>query len=103
MREGRKPKDRGGRSWRAIAAEAWGTDILRERSYLWLVASRLFILAGVGVIYNLNVLYMERSLGLDDQAKTLWGTIASARDRGVDPGGGDPGRRGWRTGSDARP
>jgi MFS family permease len=77
VREGRKPKDRAGRSWRAIAAEAWGTDILRERSYVWLVASRLFILAGVGVIYNLNVLYMERSLGLDDHAKTLWGTIAS--------------------------
>jgi MFS family permease len=77
VNEGRKPKDRGGRSWWAIAAEAWGTDILRERSYVWLVASRLFILAGVGVIYNLNVLYMERSLGLDDHAKTLWGTLAS--------------------------
>jgi MFS-type transporter involved in bile tolerance (Atg22 family) len=77
VREGRAPNDRGGRPWRTIALEAWGTDILRERSYLWLVGSRLFILAGVGVIYNLSVLYMERSLGLNDQEKSLWGTIAS--------------------------
>ena len=77
VREGRKPKPREGKSWKAIALEAWGTDILRERSYVWLVASRLFILAGVGVIYNLNVLYMERSLGLGDTDKTLWGTLAS--------------------------
>ena len=33
---------------RAIAAEAWGTDILQERSYLWLVASRLFFLTAGG-------------------------------------------------------
>ncbi len=77
VREGRKPKPREGKSWKSIALEAWGTDILRERSYVWLVASRLFILAGVGVIYNLNVLYMERSLGLNDSDKTLWGTLAS--------------------------
>ena len=28
----------------AIALEAWGTDILRERSFIWLLGSRLFIL-----------------------------------------------------------
>ena len=33
-------------SWRPIAAEAWGTDILRERSFLLLVASRFFVLGG---------------------------------------------------------
>ena len=38
-RDGRRR--RGGRRWRAIASEAWGTDVLRERSFLWLVASRL--------------------------------------------------------------
>ena len=31
-------------------AEAWGTDILKERSFLWLVASRLFILMGGSVL-----------------------------------------------------
>ena len=37
VREGRPPKSREGRPWRSIAAEAWGTDILRERSFVWLV------------------------------------------------------------------
>ena len=77
VQEGRRPKDREGRPWRAIAAEAWGTDILRERSYVWLVASRLCILAGVGMIYNLNVFYMDRSMGLASTDKALWGYIAS--------------------------
>jgi MFS family permease len=77
VQEGRQPKDRGGRSWRSIAAEAWGTDILRERSYVWLVASRLCILAGVGMIYNLNVFYMDRSMGLESDEKAMWGFIAS--------------------------
>ena len=53
VREGRPPKSRDGRSWRAIAAEAWGTDILRERSFLWLVASRLVVLMGGRVLVNL--------------------------------------------------
>ena len=35
---------RAGKSWRAVALAAWGTDILQERSYVWLVASRLFFL-----------------------------------------------------------
>ena len=44
---GRAPRDRRGRSWLAIAKSAWGTDILRERSFLWLVVSRLLFLAGI--------------------------------------------------------
>jgi MFS family permease len=36
----------------SIAAETWGTDILRERSYLWLLASRLFILMGGASVLN---------------------------------------------------
>ena len=77
VQEGRRPKAREGRAWRTIAAEAWGTDILRERSYVWLVASRLCILAGVGMIYNLNVFYMDRSMGLTSADKAMWGYIAS--------------------------
>jgi MFS family permease len=78
VQEGRKPKDREGRSWRSVALEAWGTDILREHSYVWLVASRLCILAGVGMIYNLNVFYLTRTMGLSDQQTALWGFAASA-------------------------
>jgi MFS family permease len=65
VREGPPPKSRGGRPWRAIAAEAWGTDILRERSFLWLVASRLAILMGGSVLVQLATFYLARSMGLN--------------------------------------
>lgn len=51
-------KARDGRSWRSIAAETWGTDILREKSYLWLLASRLFILMGGAAVLNFILLYL---------------------------------------------
>ena len=44
--EGRAAKARKGRSWLTIAADAWGTDVLRERSFVFLVGSRLFVLMG---------------------------------------------------------
>jgi len=65
VREGPPPKSRNGRPWRAIAAEAWGTDILRERSFLWLVASRLAILMGGSVLVQLATFYLARSMGLN--------------------------------------
>ncbi len=52
-------KPREGRSWLSIAAETWGTDILREKSYLWLLASRLFILMGGAAVLNFVVLYLS--------------------------------------------
>ncbi len=67
VREGPTPKSRAGRSWMAIAAEAWGTDILRERSFLWLVASRLAVLMGGGVLTNLAVFYLARSQGMSQE------------------------------------
>jgi Na+/melibiose symporter-like transporter len=77
VQEGRAPKDRAGRSWFAIAREAWGLDLLRERSFLWLVASRLFVLAAIAVLTKLVVLYMTRSLGLDISAKGFWVPVTS--------------------------
>jgi MFS family permease len=67
VREGPVPKSREGRPWRAIAAEAWGTDILGERSFLWLVGSRLAVLMGGGVLTNLAVFYLSRSLGMTQE------------------------------------
>ncbi|MBA2314412.1 MAG: MFS transporter [Chloroflexi bacterium] len=69
VREGQTPKERGGRSWLSIAGEAWGTDILAERSFLWLVGSRLAILMAGGVLVNLAAFYLARSHGLT-QAET---------------------------------
>lgn len=77
VQEGRAPKSRGDRGWLAIAGEAWGTDILRERSFVWLVASRLFFLMGVGTIYNMSVLYLERALQLSSDEKAFWVPVTS--------------------------
>ena len=68
VREGRAAKDRAGRSWAAIAREAWGTDVLHERSFLWLVGSRLFVLIGSLMLLNLGVFYLVRSLGLAEKS-----------------------------------
>ncbi|MFL5684616.1 MAG: MFS transporter [Chloroflexota bacterium] len=51
-------RPRNGRTWRSIGAETWGTDILREKSYLWLLASRLLILMGGASLVNFVVLYL---------------------------------------------
>jgi MFS family permease len=64
--EGRRAKDRHGRSWRSIATEAWGTDILAERSFVFLVWSRFFILGGSAFLVVLSVPYLERALLLTD-------------------------------------
>jgi len=55
------PLDRAGRSWVAIARTAWGTDILQERSYVWLVASRLFFLMGGAMLVNFVITYLKQT------------------------------------------
>lgn len=60
-------KPRNGRSWASIAAETWGTDILREHSYLWLLASRLFILMGGAAVLNFINLYLPDAHGLTQE------------------------------------
>jgi Na+/melibiose symporter-like transporter len=65
VQEGTRVKPRHGRSWWAIAGEAWGTDILRERSFLWLVGSRLFILTAASLYPILSTFYLAQVFGLD--------------------------------------
>jgi MFS family permease len=62
--EGRAAKPRQGRSWLNVAADAWGTDVLREKSFVFLVGSRLFVLMGGSVLVHLGLLYLSRSIGL---------------------------------------
>ncbi len=64
--EGRAAKDRGGRSWTAVAVEAWGRDVLKERSFMFLVASRFFVLGGGAFLITLLVPYLERAQGITD-------------------------------------
>jgi MFS family permease len=69
---GQPPKPREGRSWATIARETWATDILQERSYVYLLASRLFFLMGGGVLVNLILAYLNQSHGLDqDEANSV--------------------------------
>ncbi|HET7473281.1 MAG TPA: MFS transporter [Candidatus Limnocylindrales bacterium] len=62
---GRPALDRGGRSWPSVAGEVWGTDILRERSYVWLVGSRLFFLMGGAMLVNYVLVYFGQTHALD--------------------------------------
>ena len=73
VREGRQAKPRNGRSWRRSRAEAWGTDVLRERSFVFLVGSRLAVLMAGSVLTQLALFYLARSLGMDES--TAGGSI----------------------------
>jgi MFS family permease len=64
--KGLPPKPREGRTWRSIVLETWGTDILRERSYLWLVASRLFFLMAGGIMFALPQAYLKLVFGYSE-------------------------------------
>lgn len=56
--KGLPPKPRRGRSWASIARGAWSTDILAERSFVWLLVSRFMFLTAGGILFNLAVKYM---------------------------------------------
>jgi MFS family permease len=64
VNEGRAARPRQGRSWRSIGLEAWGTDILRERSFVWMVASRWFVLMGMMMLVNFSLFFLADSLGV---------------------------------------
>ena len=59
--KGMPPKARKGKSWARIGREAWATDILHERSYVWLLVSRLLFLMAGSLLVNFVVIYLGRS------------------------------------------
>jgi MFS family permease len=63
VHEGRAAPDRGGRSWLRVALSAWGTDLLRERSYVWLLVSRLFFLMVPALVTGIGLFYLVQALG----------------------------------------
>ena len=87
VREGRTPRKREGRSWATIAREAWGTDILRDHSFVWLVGSRWFVLMGMNMLVNFALFYFVQSFGIAQEdtdvpmisvlAATILGNIAA--------------------------
>ena len=64
---GLPPKPRKGKSWGRIAREAWATDILQERSYVWLLISRLLFLMGGALLVNFVVIYLGRAFGMSKE------------------------------------
>src|SRR5919201_2541543 len=75
--EGRSAPSREGRSWLDIGRSAWGLDILRERNFVWLVASRLFLLLPIVGLLEFENFFLQRSLGLNDQDAAFWNSVAS--------------------------
>jgi MFS family permease len=75
--EGRQAPSREGRPWHDIARSAWGLDILRERNFVWLVASRLFLLLPIVGLLEFENFFLQRSLGLNDQDAAFWNSVAS--------------------------
>jgi MFS family permease len=69
-------KPREGRSWRSIAGEAWGLDVLRERSFIRMTTVRFLFLLGTGIFVNVSAWYLRDSLGQTKSDRTLWGVIA---------------------------
>ncbi len=65
--KGMPPKPRNGKPWTRIAREAWATDILRERSYVWLLVSRLLFLVGGSLLVNFVVIYLARAHGMSKE------------------------------------
>ncbi len=61
VREGGAPRDRRGRSWFAIARSAWATDVLKERSFVFLVLSRLMFFAGINTLLAWFVIFLDRT------------------------------------------
>jgi MFS family permease len=66
VNDGHVTKSRNGRSWLAVAREAWATDVLREHSFLWLVGSRLLFLMGGAMLAALGPFYLHQTFGLDE-------------------------------------
>jgi MFS family permease len=65
VNEGKRVKPRRGRSWLAIAGEAWNGEVLHERSFLFLVGSRFCILTGAALYPTMSTFYLAQTFGLD--------------------------------------
>jgi MFS family permease len=61
-------------SWPRVALSAWGTDILREKSVLWLLAVRLLFLGASAAATSLGLYYFQRTHGLprDDASQFVF-------------------------------
>ncbi len=91
--KGPPAKARGDRTWPRIAFETFGTDILKERSYVFLLGSRFFILMATGFFMNLNILYLQRTFDLTGTDQGFWVLVGLAVSVGATALGTIPGAR----------
>ncbi len=69
---------REGRSWPQIARAAWGRDFLRERSYVRMLGTRLFLIAAPAMTLVTAPFYMRRTFEMGDADATLWVFVTGA-------------------------
>ncbi len=53
-------------SWPRVAMSAWGADILREKTVLWLLLVRLLFLGAAAAATSLGLYYFQRTQGLSE-------------------------------------
>jgi MFS family permease len=71
VKEGKAARPREGKSWLTIGKEAWGLDILAQRSFLWLVGSRWFVLMGANMLVNFALFYLAQTFLLSQEETGL--------------------------------
>jgi MFS family permease len=76
VQEGPTGKPRNGRSWWSIGTEAWGMDVVKERSFLLMTTVRFLVLMGTGIFFNVQLYYLE-ALGYAGEDRTPWAFAGS--------------------------
>jgi len=75
---GPRPKPREGRSWVRIGFQTFGRDILQQRSYVFLLGSRFFMMMASGFFMNLNVFFLQDAFGMEADERGQWVLIGLA-------------------------
>jgi MFS family permease len=80
-------------SWPRVALSAWGTDILRETSVLWLLAVRMLFLGASAAATSLGLYYFQQTHGLDRDDASRFVFIATVIVAGMSALASLPGAR----------
>ena len=71
--KGMPPRPRLGKSWVQIAKGAWSSDILKERSFVWLLVSRLMFMMAGGLLVNFVIFFLSRAFAMTkEQANSTY-------------------------------
>jgi MFS family permease len=73
-----KAPSREGRSWLQIALATFDRDFLHERSYIWMLGARLFLIAAPAMTVLSAPFLMRRTFGFGDADATFWVFVVGA-------------------------